>query len=164
MRASMPSSMQTASGRSQLLSRLLESVNLQVQTRPVLTLPQSLHGAIHRVLLCGRPHGSSLPDIDGEAARAGERCFVVPAGQQHGNARKDCADSRTGRLHGDCLIKVDLTIDSHADSWILVVCYRLDWAKQTWKRWFWVCFVHNAKKFRIYKKIAENFVKHLTFS
>ena len=79
-----------------------ESVQTQVQTRPVLTLPQSLHGA-HTAYCYVAVGGSSLPDIDGELLARGERRFVVPAGQQYGNARKDFADSRTGRLHGDCL-------------------------------------------------------------
>lgn len=42
-----------------------ESVQTQVQTRPVLTLPQSLHGA-HTAYCYVAVGGSSLPDIDGE--------------------------------------------------------------------------------------------------
>lgn len=45
-----------------------ESVQTQVQSRPVLTLPQSLHGA-HTAYCYVAVGGSSLPDIDGDCSR-----------------------------------------------------------------------------------------------
>ena len=121
MRASMPSSMQTASGRSQRLSRLLmKSVQTQVQTRPVLTLPQSLHGT-HTAYCYVAVGGSSLPDIDGEllAQENGVSWFRLD------NSMETLEKTLQTVEQAGCTVtaydKVDLTIDSHADSWILAV-------------------------------------------
>lgn len=121
MRASMPSSMQTASGRSQRLSRLLMSrYRHRCRPGPVLTLPQSLHGA-HTAYCYVAVGGSSLPDIDGEllAQENGVSWFRLD------NSMETLEKTLQTVEQAGCTVtaydKVDLTIDSHADSWILAV-------------------------------------------
>ena len=97
-----------------------ESVQTQVQTRPVLTLPQSLHGA-HTAYCYVAVGGSSLPDIDGEllAQENGVSWFRLD------NSMETLEKTLQTVEQAGCTVtaydKVDLTIDSHADSWILAV-------------------------------------------
>ena len=97
-----------------------ESVQTQVQTRPVLTLPQSLHGA-HTAYCYVAVGGSSLPDIDGEllAQENGVSWFRLD------NSMETLEKTLQIVEQAGCTVtaydKVDLTIDSHADSWILAV-------------------------------------------
>ena len=91
-----------------------------VQTRPVLTLPQSLHGA-HTAYCYVAVGGSSLPDIDGEllAQENGVSWFRLD------NSMETIEKTLQTVEQAGCTVtaydKVDLTIDSHADSWILAV-------------------------------------------
>ena len=97
-----------------------EPVPAQVQTRPVLTLPQSLHGA-HTAYCYVAVGGSSLPDIDGEllAQENGVSWFRLD------NSMETLEKTLQTVEQAGCTVtaydKVDLTIDSHADSWILAV-------------------------------------------
>lgn len=98
-----------------------ESVQTQVQkTRPVLTLPQSLHGA-HTAYCYVAVGGSSLPDIDGEllAQENGVSWFRLD------NSMETLEKTLQIVEQAGCTVtaydKVDLTIDSYADSWILAV-------------------------------------------
>ena len=97
-----------------------EPVQAQVQTRPVLTLPQSLHGA-HTAYCYVATGGSSLPDIDGEllAQENGVSWFRLD------NSMETLEKTLQAVEQAGCTVtaydKVDLTIDSHADSWILAV-------------------------------------------
>ena len=99
---------------------VIESVQTQVQTRPVLTLPQSLHGA-HTAYCYVAVGGSSLPDIDGEllAQENGVSWFRLD------NSMETLEKTLQTVEQAGCTVtaydKVDLTIDSHADSWILAV-------------------------------------------
>lgn len=97
-----------------------EPVQAQVQTRPVLTLPQSLHGA-HTAYCYVAVGGSSLLDIDGEllAQENGVSWFRLD------NSMETLEKTLQAVEQAGCTVtaydKVDLTIDSHADSWILAV-------------------------------------------
>ena len=94
--------------------------SVQVQTSPVLTLPQSLHGA-HTAYCYVAIGGSSLPDIDGEllAQENGVSWFRLD------NSMETLEKTLQAVEQAGCTVtaydKVDLTIDSHADSWILAV-------------------------------------------
>lgn len=94
--------------------------SVQVQTSPVLTLPQSLHGA-HTAYCYVAVGGSSLPDIDGEllAQENGVSWFRLD------NSMETLEKTLQAVEQAGCTVtaydKVDLTIDSHADSWILAV-------------------------------------------
>ena len=94
--------------------------SVQVQTGPVLTLPQSLHGA-HTAYCYVAVGGSSLPDIDGEllAQENGVSWFRLD------NSMETLEKTLQAVEQAGCTVtaydKVDLTIDSHADSWILAV-------------------------------------------
>ena len=94
--------------------------SVQVQTGPVLTLPQSLHGA-HTAYCYVATGGSSLPDIDGEllAQENGVSWFRLD------NSMETLEKTLQTVEQAGCTVtaydKVDLTIDSHADSWILAV-------------------------------------------
>ena len=94
--------------------------SVQVQTGPALTLPQSLHGA-HTAYCYVAVGGSSLPDIDGEllAQENGVSWFRLD------NSMETLEKTLQTVERAGCTVtaydKVDLTIDSHADSWILAV-------------------------------------------
>lgn len=94
--------------------------SVQVQTSPVLTLPQSLHGT-HTAYCYVAIGGSSLPDIDGEllAQENGVSWFRLD------NSMETLEKTLQAAEQAGCTVtaydKVDLTIDSHADSWILAV-------------------------------------------
>ena len=94
--------------------------SVQVQTSPVLPLPQSLHGA-HTAYCYVAIGGSSLPDIDGEllAQENGVSWFRLD------NSMETLEKTLQIVERAGCTVtaydKVDLTIDSHADSWILAV-------------------------------------------
>ena len=94
--------------------------SVQVQTSPVLTLPQSLHG-VHTAYCYVATGGSSLPDIDGEllAQENGVSWFRLD------NSMETLEKTLQTVEQAGCTVtaydKVDLTIDSHADSWILAV-------------------------------------------
>ena len=94
--------------------------SVQVQTSPVLTLPQSLHGT-HTAYCYVATGGSSLPDIDGEllAQENGVSWFRLD------NSMETLEKTLQTVEQAGCTVtaydKVDLTIDSHADSWILAV-------------------------------------------
>ena len=94
--------------------------SVQVQTGPVLTLPQSLHGT-HTAYCYVAIGGSSLPDIDGEllAQENGVSWFRLD------NSMETLEKTLQIVERAGCTVtaydKVDLTIDSHADSWILAV-------------------------------------------
>lgn len=93
--------------------------SVQVQTSPVLALPQSLHGT--HTAYCYVAIGSSLPDIDGEllAQENGVSWFRLD------NSMETLEKTLQTVEQAGCTVtaydKVDLTIDSHADSWILAV-------------------------------------------
>ena len=94
--------------------------SVQVQTSPVLTLPQSLHGT-HTAYCYVAIGGGSLPDIDGEllAQENGVSWFRLD------NSMETLEKTLQTVERAGCTVtaydKVDLTIDSHADSWILAV-------------------------------------------
>lgn len=94
--------------------------SVQVQTGPVLTLPQSLHGT-HTAYCYVATGGGSLPDIDGEllAQENGVSWFRLD------NSMETLEKTLQTVERAGCTVtaydKVDLTIDSHADSWILAV-------------------------------------------
>ena len=131
MRASMPSSMQTASGRSQLLSRLLMS-RYRHRCRPVRCSRSRKACTAHT------PRTAMWPS----AAAACRISMVKLLAQENGvswfrldNSMETLEKTMQTVEQAGCTVtaydKVDLTIDSHADSWILAVVTGWDWAKQT---------------------------------
>ena len=92
----------------------------QVQTQTVLTLPQSLHGA-HTAYCYVAMGGSSLPDIGGEllAQENGTSWFRLDNSME--TLEKTLQIVEQAGYTVTAYDKVDLTIDSHADSWILAI-------------------------------------------
>ena len=92
----------------------------QVQTQTVLTLPQSLHG-VHAAYCYVAMGGSSLPDIGGEllAQENGTSWFRLDNSME--TLEKTLQIVEQAGYTVTAYDKVDLTIDSHADSWILAI-------------------------------------------
>ena len=97
-----------------------QPVQEQVQTQTVLTLPQSLHGA-HTAYCYVAMGGSSLPDIGGEllAQENGTSWFRLDNSME--TLEKTLQIVEQAGYTVTAYDKVDLTIDSHADSWILAI-------------------------------------------
>ena len=97
-----------------------EPAQAQVQTQPVLTLPQSLHG-VHTAYCYVAMGGSSLPDIGGEllAQENGTSWFRLDNSME--TLEKTLQIVEQAGYTVTAYDKVDLTIDSHADSWILAI-------------------------------------------